>query len=140
MSKKDKAFVLFNQGMKPSDPTVKDLKLAAKTRYNYYQEWKKSGGSIGSEDEKGGHAKGQDSSLPTTTDIDNAQIIRFQPHVFNCTFTPIMYIARQAATEQWGWNPNIAFEDFIDTILYHFFKDRGITLQGYIVDEEVENT
>ena len=140
MTKKDQAFSLFDQGKKPSSPEVKQLGLKPKTLYNYFQLWKKSGGSIGSEDEKGRHAKGQDSSLPTTTDIDNAQIIKFQPHVFTCAFTPIMYIARQAATERWGWNPNIAFEDFIDTILYHFFKDRGITLQGYIVDEEVENT
>jgi hypothetical protein len=33
--------------------------------------------------------------------------------------------------------PGIRFEDFVDTILYFFFKDRGITLQGYIVDEKV---
>lgn len=139
MSKKDKAFELFSQGMRPGDPAVKDLGLAAKTRYNYYQEWKKTGGTMGFKEEEDKQAKGQGSSLPTTTDIDNAQIVRFHPHVINCTFTPIMYIARQAAAEQWGWSPDIAFEDFIDTILYHFFKDRGITLQGYIVDEDYEN-
>lgn len=65
-------------------------------------------------------------------------LVRFSGVRIDCEYTPIMYIARQAATEKWNWNSDIRFEDFIDTILYWFFKDRGITLQGYIVDEEVE--
>ena len=52
-------------------------------------------------------------------------------------YTPIMYMARLAAEDKWGWSGDIAYEDFIDICLYHFFKDRGITLQGYIVDDEV---
>lgn len=44
MSKKDEAFKLFDEGKKPSDPEVKALGLSAKTRYNYYQEHKKSRG------------------------------------------------------------------------------------------------
>jgi hypothetical protein len=55
-----------------------------------------------------------------------------------CQYTPIMYMARLAAEEKWGFPGDSPFEDFIDTVLYHFFKDRGITLQGYIVDDEVE--
>ncbi len=41
MSKKDQAFKLFAAGKKPSSPEVKSLGLASKTRYNYFQEWKK---------------------------------------------------------------------------------------------------
>ena len=41
MSKKEEAFRLFDEGKKPSDPEVKSLGLSTKTRYNYYQEWKK---------------------------------------------------------------------------------------------------
>ncbi len=52
-------------------------------------------------------------------------------------YTPIMYMARLAAEDKWGWSGEIPYEDFIDVCLYHFFKDRGITLQGYIVDDEV---
>jgi vacuolar-type H+-ATPase subunit I/STV1 len=48
MSKKDEAFRLFDEGKKPSDPEVKALGLSAKTRYNYYQEHKKSLGGDGS--------------------------------------------------------------------------------------------
>lgn len=42
MSKKDEALRLFGEGKRPSDPEVKALGLRAKTRYNYYQEYKKS--------------------------------------------------------------------------------------------------
>lgn len=47
MSRKDEAFRLFDDGKKPSDPEVKALGLSAKTRYNYYQEYKKSLGGDG---------------------------------------------------------------------------------------------
>ncbi len=52
-------------------------------------------------------------------------------------YTPIMYMARLAAEDKWGWPADLAFEDFIDTCLTHFFKDRGIILQGYIVEDEI---
>ena len=46
MSKKEEALELFSQGKRPSSPEVKALELSAKTRYNYYQEWKKSSGQV----------------------------------------------------------------------------------------------
>lgn len=45
MSKKDKAFDLFNEGKTPISPEVKDLKLKGSTRYNYFYEWQRSTGS-----------------------------------------------------------------------------------------------
>lgn len=42
MSKKQKAFKLFDQGKRPGDQEVKDLGLKSKTTFNYFQEWKKS--------------------------------------------------------------------------------------------------
>jgi hypothetical protein len=42
VSKKDKAFELFSEGMRPSDPEVKSLGLEAKTLYNYFGEFKHS--------------------------------------------------------------------------------------------------
>lgn len=39
---KELAFVLFDQGKRPSDPEVKALKLKRRTTYNYYQAWKKA--------------------------------------------------------------------------------------------------
>jgi len=44
MSKKDEAFRLFDEGKKPSDPELKALGLSPKTRYNYYQDHKKTRG------------------------------------------------------------------------------------------------
>lgn len=44
MSKKDKAFELFDEGKTTSSPEVKELKLKGATRYNYYAEWQKAGG------------------------------------------------------------------------------------------------
>ncbi len=44
MSKKEEALELFSQGKRPSSPEVKALGLTAKTRYNYFQEYKKSRG------------------------------------------------------------------------------------------------
>lgn len=35
------AFALFDKGKRPSDPEVKGLGLKPKSRYNYFQEWKK---------------------------------------------------------------------------------------------------
>lgn len=64
--------------------------------------------------------------------------IRFVGIRVDCQFTPIMYLAKQAAAEEWNWPPNMPLEDFLDTVLYWFFKDRGITLQGYVVDEEIK--
>jgi hypothetical protein len=48
ISKKDEAFRLFDEGKRPGDPEVKSLGLSAKTRYNYYQEYKKTRGGDGS--------------------------------------------------------------------------------------------
>lgn len=65
--------------------------------------------------------------------------IGFAAIQLRCQYTPLMYMARLAAEEKWGWSGKMAFEDFIDTILYHFYKDRGIILQGYIVEDEVKS-
>ncbi len=52
-------------------------------------------------------------------------------------YTPIMYMGRLASVDKLGWPDTLTFEELTDIVYYHFFKDRGITLQGYIVDDEV---
>jgi len=37
VSKKDKAFELFDEGKNPSSPEVKALKLKGSTKYNYFR-------------------------------------------------------------------------------------------------------
>lgn len=43
MSKKDKAYKLFSEGKRPSDPEVKALQLGGTTRYTYFGIWKAAG-------------------------------------------------------------------------------------------------
>jgi len=43
VNKKQKAFILFEQGKTASSPEVKALKLKGQSRYNYFYEWKKGG-------------------------------------------------------------------------------------------------
>lgn len=44
VTKKDRAFVLFNEGKLPISPEVKALGLKGATRYNYYYAWQKQQG------------------------------------------------------------------------------------------------
>ncbi len=41
-SKKARAFQLFSQGRRPSDPEVQALGLKTETTYRYHQEWKRA--------------------------------------------------------------------------------------------------
>lgn len=73
-----------------------------------------------------------------TTDILNsANEIKFVPRIYTCTFTPIMQAARAAATKIWGWREDMPLENFLDTVLYYFYKEHGIQLGGYIVDDDI---
>ena len=132
MSKKQKAFKLFDQGKKPRDQEIKSLGLKSKSTYNYYQEWKKLGVVIVAEEE------GQHSALSSVSNNSSAVLMKLQPQVVICPLTPIMMSARYVAERELGWRADMPWENFIDTCLYHLFKTRGFTLQGYIVDDTVE--
>lgn len=41
-SMKERAFQLFDEGIRPGDPQVKSLGMKPNTSYRYYQEWKKT--------------------------------------------------------------------------------------------------
>jgi len=69
----------------------------------------------------------------TTTNPQEATQLRIVPRTFTITYTPIMMNAQLAAIREWGWPQNMSIEDFLDTIIYHAFRDRGIILQGYVV-------
>ena len=134
MSKKSQAFKLFAEGKKPSSPEVKALGLASKTGFNYFQEWKKTDVTVEAKTKSIEQGQVSVSSLLVTNDINKAQFLKFQPYVFNCCYTPIMHIARLVTVKEWNWPEDLPFEDFLDTIIYHFYKDRGITLKDYIVE------
>ncbi|MDD5229715.1 MAG: hypothetical protein PHC43_00140 [Candidatus Marinimicrobia bacterium] len=68
----------------------------------------------------------------------DATQIKFVPRVLVASFTPIMLAGKRAAEEIWGWRPDMPFENFLDTIIFHFFRDRGIDLAIYrITDPEL---
>lgn len=51
VSKRQRAFALFDEGKTPSSPEVRALKLRGNVKYNYYQQWKhraKGSGADGS--------------------------------------------------------------------------------------------
>lgn len=79
------------------------------------------------------------SSQQGTGVIADATQLRFVPRFFTVNFTPILQQAPVIARKEWNW-PEMSLEDFLDTIVYHFFKDRGIRLGAYIIEEqEVEH-
>jgi len=70
--------------------------------------------------------------------VQDATSLRVVPRIYTIPFTPIMNMGREAAVREWGWPSDMAFEDFLDTVIYHMFNDRNITLIGYIVNDKVE--
>ncbi|MDO8637415.1 MAG: hypothetical protein Q7R34_14485 [Dehalococcoidia bacterium] len=45
--------------------------------------------------------------------------------------TPIMLNVRTMATEEWGWNPQMTWEDFFDTCLFILCQSMGFMLKAY---------
>lgn len=73
-----------------------------------------------------------------TETLATAQQIRFVPRVYTIDYSPIMRAAQDAAIHFWGWRQDMPLGNFLDTILHAFFKEKGITLAGYIVEETPE--
>ena len=138
MSKKSKAFELFNQGYRPGDKEVKALGLKSKTTYNYYQLWKKSGPVVITEDVGDKESQRITGDSQTSNVPQVATLMKFIPQTVVCPLTPIMLSARHVAQNEWGWPDNMPWENFLDTVLYLYYKACGITLQGYIIDQDVE--
>ncbi len=92
------------------------------------------------EDKSGGQEVKPKLGRPQIAQTDSlglATSVNFVPRVFTTTYTPIMQASQVASVELWGW-PKMSLEDFLDTVLYLFFKDRGVTLQGYFINETDE--
>lgn len=63
MTKKDQAFILFDEGKTPTSLEVKALKLKGSTRYNYYYDWQKSKGITRSSSGSASGAKGSGKAI-----------------------------------------------------------------------------
>lgn len=71
-----------------------------------------------------------------TTDQNQATTFRAVPRIMTFTHTPIMQAGYAAAVNVWGWRKDMPIENFFDTIIYNFFKEHGIQLAGYIIEDE----
>lgn len=70
--------------------------------------------------------------------MQRAMQIRFVPRIYTIDYSPILRAAQDASIEFWRWPADMSLGDFIDTVLHMFFKEKGITLVGYIVEETEE--
>lgn len=75
-------------------------------------------------------------SIRTTDILADAQELRFVPRVYTTDYSPIIRAAQEAATKFWGWRPDMPLGNFLDTCLFMFFEEKGITLAGYIISDE----
>jgi len=82
-------------------------------------------------------ADGKARTLRTTEMLAQASEIRFVPRIYTTTYTPIMMQAQDASVKVWGWRSNMPLENFLDTVLFMFFKEHGVELGQYTVDPTV---
>ncbi len=112
----------------PHSPSFKENKGAA-----YVAQKKVSSG--GDSKENGGGD--EENPEPKKTAQPASGFVSLAAIQIRSQYTPIMYMGRLASVDKLGWPETLTFEELTDIVYYHFFKDRGITLQGYIVDDEV---
>lgn len=74
------------------------------------------------------------SPVRLTDSWEQATEFRVVPRVFQMDFTPTMRLAKVASIREWGWN-DMPWADFFDTCLHILYKEHGIILAGYIVQE-----
>ena len=70
--------------------------------------------------------------------IQESISVAITPRRFEMSST-LIWQALAAAIREWNWPKDITPEDFLDTYLYHSFKQRGILLGGYQVLETEKN-
>lgn len=72
--------------------------------------------------------------------ISQATQIRFIPRVFTTNLTPIMLLGYEVAIRKWGWRSDMSFENYLDTVIFHFTLEHGVQLQGAVTifDEDEE--
>jgi len=80
---------------------------------------------------------GKTSVIRTTDILSQASEIKFIPRIYTTTYTPIMQAAQDAAVKYFGWRPNMPFENFIDTVLFLYFKEHDVELGAYHVGESL---
>lgn len=80
------------------------------------------------------NGKKEAATVKTTDVLGSATQIKLVPRVYTATFTPIMQSALYVAQRVWNWRENMPFENFLDTIIYNYYREHGVTLAGYIIE------
>ncbi len=78
-------------------------------------------------------------AIRQTDIIMDATQIKWVPRVLTSSFTPIMMAGMMAAQNVWGWRKDMPWENIVDTIFIHFFRDRGIELGVYAIKDPEEH-
>ena len=79
----------------------------------------------------------KDPFAPKSTDVlSNATRIAFVPRVYTADLSPIIQTAMAAANRVWGWREDMPLINFIDTVIYNFFKEHGVTLAAYVIETD----
>ena len=72
-----------------------------------------------------------------TENLSEASEIKFVPRVYTATLSPILQTAFVAAQRVWKWRADMPFINFLDTCIYNYFKEHGITLAAFVVDDSL---
>ncbi len=112
-----------------------------KLRWNIAQGNKPPMQSDGSTAPSSTHAplmgKQADKVLQTAKTFDEAALLTIQPKAFTITST-VVWIAREAAIQKWGWPKDIPVGRFLDEYLIRSFRDYGIGLKVFAVIEDID--
>jgi len=109
------------------------------------EQWQEA--KYGKKPEIGGKSSGKTTGKTAATTkttlrpIDNiagAVQVKFVPRVYTIDYSPILRMAQDAAIKYFGWRDDMPFGNFLDTVVYLYFKDKGITLAGYVVEENLQ--
>lgn len=80
---------------------------------------------------------GKGTIIRTTDILAQATELKLIPRIYTVTYTPIMQSGFAAAINIFGWREDMPFENFLDTVIYNFFKEHGVKLTGYILSDEL---
>jgi len=72
----------------------------------------------------------------TTPHLALATQIQFVAKTYTTTLTPIM-MQGYAAKKYFGWPEDMAYEDWLDTVIFYYYAEHGIDIGKFNVDESL---
>jgi hypothetical protein len=73
-----------------------------------------------------------------TSNLDVAAELRLITRSYTIDYSTIMRLGRAAAYKLWRWPLSMPLGDFLDTVIYRYFKEHGVTLEGFFIEESPE--